>query len=196
MILAGREPIGNNLGEALINALYAEMRLNYCYQFMLHGSLASFAIPYRDMQNAVDRLELDNTFTILAMGISPHFFDEMEGFMRKGDGEIVYKGIRVIEIAANENSFIIMKSSEIPTVSLRPLQAEENQELLEEIDGDYHLYSNIDRLDADRLILKARMGYQLHIVEPMKYVRLRIAYQLDSDKVLLDRVLPIKNYIV
>ena len=196
MILAGREPIGNNLGEALINALYAEMRLNYCYQFMLHGSLASFAIPYRDMQNAVDRLELDNTFTILAMGISPHFFDEMDGFKRNENDEIIYKDERVIEIASNENSFIIMKSADIPTISLRVLNEEENQENLTEIDSDHFLYSNIDSIDVENLFLKAQMGYQLHIAKPMRYVRLRMAYQLDSDKVVLNRVLPIKNYIV
>lgn len=196
LILTGREPISNNLGEALVSALYTEIRMNYCYQFLLHGTSASFAIPYRDVEKALNRLELDMDYTILAMGVSPHFFDEIEGFTRKDDGGIEYKGIMVIEIASNENSFIIMKSCEMPTVSLRPLQAEENPEPLEEINGDYHLYSNINRLEADRLILKARMGYLLHIVEPMKYVRLRIAYQLDSDNVVLNRVLPIKNYMV
>lgn len=196
MILTGSEPIGNNLGEALINALYAEMRLNYCYQFMRHSSPASFAIPYRDMENALDRLELDNTFTILAMGISPYFFDEMDGFKRNENDEITYKNIKVIEIASNDNSFIIMKSADIPTISLRELNEEENQEGLIEIDTDYHLYSNIDSIDVENLFLKARIGYQLHIAEPMRYVRLRMAYQLDSDKVVLNRVLPIKNYMV
>ena len=40
--------------------------------------------------------------------------------------EIIYKDVRVIEIASNENSFIIMKSADIPTISLRVLNEEEN----------------------------------------------------------------------
>ena len=132
MILAGRDPIGNNLGEALINALFTEMRLNYCYQFLLHGAIASFAIPYRDMEKALERLELDSSYTILAMGISPHFFDEMDGFGRNDRNEITYRDIKVLEIASNESSFVIMKSRDIPTLSLRALKTEENLELLSE----------------------------------------------------------------
>ena len=196
MILAGRDPIGNNLGETLINALFTEMRLNYCYQFLLHGAIASFAIPYRDMEKALGRMELDNSYTILAMGISPHFFDEMDGFGRNDRNEITYRDIKVLEIASNESSFVIMKSRDIPTLSLRALKTEENLELLSEIDTNYHLYSNIDSLDTENLILKAKMGYQIRIAEPMKYVRLRLAYQLDSDKVVLNKVQPIRNYIV
>ena len=196
MILAGREIISNNLGEALVNALYTEIRMNYCYQYLLHGSPASFAIPYRDIGKALDRLELNNNYTILAMGVSSYIFDEIEGFTRDDDMKVSYKGIDVKEIASNENSFIIMKNGEIPYISLRNLDIAENKERLKEIDSNYHLYSNIDDIDTNNMILRAQMGYQLHIVEPMRYVRLRIAYQLESDKVVLNRVLPIKNYIV
>lgn len=196
LILSGREPISNNLGEALIGALYTEMRYNYCYQFLLHSSPNSFAIPYRDITKAMEKLRLDNNFTILAMGVSPHFYDEVEGFSRDSEGVLSYKGgINVIEIASNENSFIIMKSCEMPRISLRELTAEENQENLEEIDNEHHLYSNIKSIEGDDLVLKAKMGYRLYIKEPMKYVRLRIAYQLDSDNIVLNRVQSIKNYI-
>ena len=144
----------------------------------------------------MERLELDSSYTILAMGISPHFFDEMDGFGRNDRNEITYRDIKVLEIASNESSFVIMKSRDIPTLSLRVLKTEENLELLSEIDTNYHLYSNIDSLDTENLILKAKMGYQIRIAEPMKYVRLRLAYQLDSDKVVLNKVQPIRNYIV
>lgn len=196
LILSGREPISSNLGEALIGALYTEMRYNYCYQFLLHSSPNSFAIPYRDMTKALEKLRLDNKFTILAMGVSPHFYDEVAGFSRDSEGVLSYKGgINVIEIASNENSFIIMKSCEMPRISLRELTAEENQENLEEIDNEHHLYSNINSIEGDDLVLKAKMGYRLYIKEPMKYVRLRIAYQLDSDNIVLNGVQSIKNYI-
>jgi len=196
MILAGRESISNNLGDAIVIALFTEIRLNYCYQFVLHNTAASFAIPYMDMSKALDRLGLDNNYTILAMGVLPHFFEEVEGFLRNSATmELRYKNVNVVEIASNENSFIIMKSIDIPRVVFRKLDIKENTDGLEEIDSTYHLFSNINSIKDD-LILKARMGYQIHITNPMKYVRLRIAYQLDSDSVLLNRVQPIKNYIV
>lgn len=196
LILSGREPISNNLAEALVGALFTEMRYNYCYQFLLHSSPHSFAIPYRDMTKALEKLRFDNNFTILAMGVSPHFYEEVEGFSRDSEGVLSYKGgVNVLEIASNENSFIIMKSCDMPRIGLRALAEEENQENLEEIEAKHHLYSNINRIERDDLVLKAKMGYRLYIKEPMKYVRLRIAYQLDSDNVVLNRVQSIKNYI-
>ena len=194
LILAGRDSISNNLCEVLIGALFTEIRMNYCYQFLLNGSANSFSIPYRDMSRALERLSLDDSYIILAMGVSSHFFDEMDGFSRDIDG-ISFKDVKVKEIASNENSFIVLKSSDVPCFSLRALTAEENTENLAEIEDERHLYSNIDRLDADSLILKVMLGYCLHVKSPLKYVRLRIAYQLDSDSVILNRVLPIKNYI-
>lgn len=194
LILAGRDSISNNLSEVLIGALYSEIRMNYCYQFLLNGTANSFAIPYRDISKALERLCLDESFTIMAMGVSTHFFDEVDGFSRNKDG-ISFKGVRVKEIASNENSFIILKHSDVPCFSLRALTPEENTENLVEIESERHLYSNIDNMDADRLILKVMLGYCLYVKSPLKYVRLRIAYQLDSDSVILNRVLPIKNYI-
>ena len=195
LILSGRDPISNNLGEALVGALYTEMRHNYCYQFLSHSAATSYAIPYRDIPKAFERLELDSDYTILAMGVSPHFYDEMDGFSRNQNMEVSYNGIRVMEIASNENSFIIMKSNEVPRVSLRCLTEEENRDHLEEIEETHHLYSNIDGISPEDLILKVMMGYNIHIAEPMRYVRLRIAYQLDSDMVVLNRVMPITDYI-
>lgn len=195
LILAGRDSISNNLCEVLVSALYTEIRMNYCYQFLLNGTANSFAIPYRDMSKALDKLCIDDSFTILAMGVSVHFFDEVDGFSRDKDG-VRFKGVKVKEIASNENSFIILKSTDVPSFSLRALTEKENAGNLVEIEGDHHLYSNIDSLDADSLILKVMLGYCLYVKSPLKYVRLRIAYQLDSDSVILNRVLPIKNFIV
>ncbi len=196
LILSGREPISNNLGEALVGALFTEMRYYYCYQFLLHSSSTSFAIPYRDMTKALDKLRIDQNFTILAMGVSSHFYDEVEGFSRDDKSRLVYTGgINVIDIASNENSFIIMKNCDIPRIGLRALTEEENQANLEEIESKYHLYSNINRIEEDNLLLKAMMGYRLYIKEPMKFVRFKIDYQLDSDNVVSNRVQSIKNYI-
>lgn len=196
LILSGRDPISNNLGESLIGALYTEMRLKYCYLFLSHSTAVNYAIPYRDIPKAFERLELDDNYTILAMGVSPHFFDEVDGFSRNLDSEVSYNGIKVIEIASSESSFIIMKSNDVPFVSLRCLTEDENIDHLEEIEETHHLYSNINGLRPDNLILKTTMGFNLHIFEPMRYVRIRIAYQLDSDNVVLNRVMPIKDYIV
>lgn len=196
LILSGRDPISNNLGEALINALFVEMRLNYCYQFLLHGSPYSFAIPYRDMSKALSRLQIDGSYTILSMGVSMHFFEEVVGFKRDENLKLTYGDSKVIEVASNENSLIIMKTEDVPSIELRDLTEEEKIEAFTEIDVAKHIYSNIDRITPDDMTLAACMGYSIRIKEPMKYVRLRIAYRLDTDSVVLNRVLPIKNYIV
>lgn len=196
LILTGRDPISNNLGEALINALFVEMRLNYCYQFLLHGSPYSFAIPYRDMSKALTRLQIDGSYTILSMGVSMHFFEEVEGFKRDENMKLTFGDSNVIEVASNENSLIIMKAEDVPCVEQRDLREEEKSAAFTEIDATSHIYSNIDGITPDNKNLIACTGYTIRIKEPMKYVRLRIAYRLDSDDVVLNRVQPIKNYII
>lgn len=196
LILTGRDSISNNLGEALINALFVEIRLNYCFQFLLHGSPYSFSIPYRDMSKALTRLHIDSNYTILSMGVSMHFFEEVDGFKRDANMKLKYGDSNVIEIVSNENSLIIMKTDDVPSIELRDLTEEEKSEAFTEIDEANHIYSNIDGITPDDMNLKASIGYTIRIKEPMKYVRLRIAYRLDSDNVVLKRVQPIKNYIV
>ena len=110
--------------------------------------------------------------------------------------KLKYGNSNVIEVASNENSLIIMKTDDVPCIELRDLTEEEKSEAFTEIDVANHIYSNIDGITLDDMNLKASIGYTIRIKVPMKYVRLRIAYRLDSDNVVLNRVQPIKNYIV
>ena len=165
---------------------------------MRHGTSHSYTIPYRDIIKALNRLELNNEYTILAMGVSPHLFKEIDGFVKtKGETDYIYNSdVKVIEIASNENSFIIMKNVDIPRICLRPLDENEKDVTLEEVESTNHLYSNIDFINKDNLILKAVIGYYLYVPKPFKYVRLRLSYQLESDEFVINKLSSIKTYIV
>ena len=89
-----------------------------------------------------------------------------------------------------------MKNVDIPRICLRPLSENEKDDTLEEVESTNHLYSNIDFINKDNLILKAMIGYDLYVPNPFKYVRLRISYQLESDEFVINKLSSIKTYIV
>lgn len=198
LILSNYDYISNNLGEALVNGIYVELRHYYCYQFLLQSAVRTFLVPYRNLSEALKRLKLDNSYVLLAMGVSAYLFDETEGFERIQNNKIIYQGVDVICIASNENSMIIMKKADIPTIELRDLKDNEVGDKQYEIDTKHHFYSNIDSITtADKpIILTVRVGYNLYLPQNFKYIRLRIAYQLDTDQMLIDKIQSINNYIV
>ena len=195
LILTGFDPISNNLGESLVGALYAEMRYVYCYQFLLHSAVASFAVPYRDFSKAMARLCLKDNHIILALGVSRHFLEETDGFICEGS-HVSYGKTDVMEIPSNQNSILIMQKKDVPFVVFRSLSVSDFPVSdFSEIDVNHHLYSNIDNLTLKDTILHASIGYNLIIPKSFRYVRLKVAYQLDSDNLLLDRISNITNYI-
>lgn len=198
LILEGYDTIATNLGEALVNAIYTQLRQFYCYQFLLNSPCVSYTIPYRDMGNAMKRLQLNKNFSILALGVSSHFFDETEGFRRTAEQSLKYGEVEVTNIPANNNCLLVMKKEMVPHVVVRPISHKRKQDYNDEqeIEHEKRLYSNIDSMTPEKLMLTASSTFGILIPEGMKYLRVCIAYQLASDEILVRRVEPISKFIV
>lgn len=198
LILEGYDDIASNLGEAIINAIYTQLRQFYCFQFLINSPCVSYTVPYRDMGTAMKRLSLKNGFCILALGISSHFFDETDGFVRADDGSVKYGQIDVINIPANNECLLIMKKKDVPKVVIRPITEGRQREYAQEreIDEEKRLYSNVDSLAPDNLTLTTSMTFGIILPVKMKYVRIRIAYQLVSDDMLIRSIEPVNKFIV
>ncbi len=198
LILEGYDRRSSNLGEALVQAIYIQLRNFYCYQFLLHSPIKSYTIPYRNMGEAMERLSINNNFSILALGVSPHFFDETLGFVSMDDFSIKYKDIEVLNIPSNYNCILIMKKDDVPYVVARQMSQHELSENLgmSEIEDKKHLYSNIDNLTCDNLNLKVCTAFDVTVPTDMKYVKIRIAYHLAPDEMILRSVESISNFIV
>ena len=197
LILEGYDLRASNLGETLVNAIYIQLRKYYCYQFLLNSPVKSYTIPYRNMGEAMERLSLKADLCILALGVSPHFFDETAGFERADDNSIKYNNIEVINIPDNSNCLLIMRKDKVPFVVSRQMTDKEVSEDVEmlEIEGNEHLYSNIDSLTPDNLFLKACSPYDVIVPKDMKYVKIRIAYHLAADEMLVRSVEPISRML-
>lgn len=195
LILDNHSSISSNLGEALINSLNSQIEQFYCYQFLLNSAIKTFVIPYRDFSKALKRLSLSSEYAILAMGVPSYFFDETEGFTRGADYTISYDKSPVYCIPSNnEVSILIMKEKDIPRYAFRKLTEGLNIDE-KEIESKNHLFSNIDEIAKDKLVLTVKQGYVIQMPSPLRYIRLRIAYQLESDNMLTTKVQSIKNYI-
>lgn len=198
LILEGYDDIASNLGESIVNAIYTKLRQFYCFQFLLKSPSVSYTVPYRDMGDAMKRLSLKDDFCILAMGISPHFFDETEGFVREDDQTVKYGDVEVISIPANNDCLLIMKKEFVPDVIIRPINEKRRREYVDEqeIDSEMRLYSNVENLTSENLTLTASMTFGVVVAKDMRYVRIRIAYQLASDDMLVRNIEPINKFIV
>lgn len=186
--------ISSNTGEALINALNTMVQHRYCLQFIYNGAAHSVGVPYSDLGKALEKLNLSPDYSILAMGISYFTFREFEGFSVNGS-DIDYKGCKVHEIPSNrEQSFIIMRAGDIPTISVTETPSQLDHDEME-IDAETHLYSNIDSLNEDNLDLKVKKSFKLQRGEVMRYVRIRVAARLESDPKILQSIKPINEYI-
>lgn len=195
LILDGYDSVSSNLGEAIVNSLYIQMRQYYCYQFLINSPLRNYAIPYYDMGKAIDRLGISNDFTILSLGVSPHFFEETEGFTIADDGDIKFKGIKVKSIQSNQNSLLIMKTNDVPVIFTETLSDTERENEEEEISKN-HLYSNIDNLSPSNLKLSAKIKFGISVPNPLRYVKMRIGYNMSSDDLYVNSIEPICNVIV
>lgn len=183
----------SNTGEALVNAINTMVQHQYCLQFIYNGAVHSVGVPYSDLSNALEKLNITPDYSILAMSISYFTFKEIDGFNVNESG-IDYKGCKVYEIPSNrEQSFIIMRTSDIPTVSVAhtPTELDEGDV---EIDTTTHLYSNIDSLDALDLNLKVKKAFLFHRPETLRYVRIRVATRLESDPKIIENIKTINEY--
>lgn len=196
LILKKHSFISSNLGETLVNSLNSQLERFYCYQFLLNSAVRTFVIPYKDFDKAMKRLSLSSEYAILAMGVSPYFFDEIEGFRRESNEKISYNACLVHHISSsNENAILIMKKEDVPCYDFRKLKQNEVKGNEKEIEVSRHLFSNIDAIKKDNLLLTVRQGFSVLLPSSLRYVRLKIAYHMESDDMLVAKVGPIKNYV-
>lgn len=157
--------ISSNLGETLINALNSQVEQFYCYQFLLNSAIKTYTIPYRDISKAMKRLSISSEFVLLAMGIPSYFFDEIEGFTRESNA-ILYKKSVVYEIPSNnETSILIIKKEDLPCYKFRKLA----NTTLTEIESTRYLFSNIDYITKENLVLVVKQGFSIYTTEVTIY---------------------------
>ena len=190
-ILSGYDYISSNLEEVLITSLLHQLYYNYRIEILMNSAIFSITIPYIDMGKALESLKIDNSYAIIAMGVNTSFYSETNGFYYKDNNQFLYNSSNVYQIPASEPSIVIMKESELPFFKLCNNAQIDNMSL---IDNDTCLYSNIDNLSKKDRILKVAQCYNLYIPKKLRYIRIKISYDLTSDPMLLNKIQSINNY--
>lgn len=188
--------ISSNLGEAIIKSLHFQMQRFYSMQFLLNSAVKSLAVPYCDLERILKRLSLTSGYSILIMGVSASLFDEVKGFIRK-DNKIYYGKSCVYNVPyCNSNpAILIMKNSDVPCCNYKEIASDKLETGEQEINASNHLYANIDAISKENLILTVKQSLGVFIPHPLRYIRLRIAYQLEPDDMIVSRIEPINHYL-
>lgn len=193
LILKGYDYIGSGLADTMIESLVVQLRNSYNYLFLLNSPCKTYVIPYGLLGKAMKRLSLSNDYIILAQGVSSHLYEEIDGFIKKGN-TYTFDDAEIIEIVANTSCFLIMKRSDLPTVERRQLDDEEMKGYLPL--GTNDVCTNIDTLTWPDPLLKVCQGYVLRQPKSLRYIRMRIDYRLSFDESVIDRIEDLKKSIL
>lgn len=187
--------ISSNIGKTMIKALHIQMQHLYGKHFLLNSATISLVAPYCDLEQILKRLSLTSNYSLLMIGISSSLFDEVKGFIRK-ENKIYYDKSCVYDVPYNNNpAILIMKNDNVPCCSFKEIPYGELEKDEQEIDPFNHLYSNIDSISKENLTLSVKQCLGVFNPFPLRYFRLRIAYQLESDDRILSRIKPINHYL-
>ena len=193
LILKGYDYVGSGLADIIIDSLILQLRNSYNYLFLANSPCKTYVIPYELLGKAMKRLCLSNAYVILAQGVSPHLYEEINGF-QKNKGAYSFDGAEIIEVAANSSCFLIMKRSDVPSVERRELSEKEKQGLLPL--GTNDVYTNIDSIAWPDPLLEVCQKYVIKQPDHLRYIRMRIDYRLAYDETVVDRIENIKKTIV
>lgn len=188
--------ISSHLGEAVMEVLHLQMQRFYSMQFLLNSAVKSLAVPYCDLERILKRLSLTSAYSILMIGVSSSLFDEVKGFVRK-ENKIFYGKSCVYNVpySSSNPAILIMKNSDVPCCSYKEMANDKLEEGEREINVANHLYSNIDAISKENLALTVKQCLGVFIPHPLRYIRLRIAYQLESDDMIVSRIELINHYL-
>ena len=88
-----------------------------------------------------------------------------------------------------------MKNSDVPCCNYKEIASDKLETGEQEINASNHLYANIDAISKENLILTVKQSLGVFIPHPLRYIRLRIAYQLEPDDMIVSRIEPINHYL-
>lgn len=179
-ILEGYRSASVNLEDVLLQILYDAINRNYLFQFMSVNSLVDYSVAYSDVLKAFSALELDaSKHVILSLGTSlenyENMYGEQEGFIYDLEkGEMSYKEVPIIRLVSNERAFLILNIADVPYYEFQEI----NDPGYERLGSDSYLYSNLDTLDINDLILRLKYSLKYSYKHTFEYVKIKISYNL------------------
>lgn len=182
MLKAGTYVNASALPDVIIDYLNELAYKAYNYLFLIHSSVRTVRIAYKDFKRVMDVIGVNEDFSILSLGVYLGNYEESYG--KKEDVKFVnmescfsYKNSKIYSILSAQQSVLVMKKSDIPFVRKEKVTDETKLKLINE---EEYFYSNIDDIndlsENEVQFLKVNRGIYLYSKERFRYIRLTIDY--------------------
>lgn len=182
VLKAGTYVNASALPDVIIDDLNELAYKAYNYLFLIHSSVRTVRIAYKDFKRVMDVIGVNEDFSILSLGVYLGNYEESYG--KKEDVKFVnmescfsYKNSKIYSILSAQQSVLVMKKSDIPFVRKEKVTDETKLKLINE---EEYFYSNIDDIndlsENEVQFLKVNRGIYLYSKERFRYIRLTIDY--------------------
>lgn len=142
--------------------LVSMLRNHFCgqiaRQFLYNSPRTTILIQYKDISEALSRLQIDASFVLVNMGVSLWNVDVM--------------GLRVVNLGSGDNTLYLMKEEDAPTYTLEKIDCKNGLQIL---DDKNQLYW-IEPSKQNDLFVTLVQSVVLHKPKWMKYIKINITY--------------------
>lgn len=187
-----------NMEEVLISRLMEQELKYYNYFFLQNHPVKTYVIRYKDLMQALENLKLDSNFVILSFGIDVSANSSVYGkhplFVEKND-KLYFNNARIIYIHSNRSFLAIVPKHSLPY--MEHIKFDNSEEpMMECIDDNLKLYSNVDRLSTTQQDLTVLWKTMLVSSKSFtRYIMLNIKYNTDSSIFDIDNIEDIKTFV-
>ena len=155
---AENQDIGyGNFLEITAEAICMEMEHYYTISYAILKNKIPYTIPFENLFEAIDKLQIDNTFIIISMGLSMShriMYNKPPG-LEKVDGIYKYKDVEIVEFGYSQLSelnraFYVIKRKDLPSFNMHPLQDKTiDMFKYDIINDDYKIYTSVLDLNKE-----------------------------------------------
>lgn len=146
-----------NFLEITAEAICMELEHYFTISFAVVKNRITYTVSFENLFCAIDRLQIDNTFIIISMGLSmshrmrynkPVGLEEVDGIYKYKDVEIVEFGYS--QLSELNRAFYVMKRKDLPFLNIHPLQDKTiDMFKYDLINNDYKIYTNVLDLNKE-----------------------------------------------
>ena len=195
----GYDSEASGIFEGLLKHINTQIQNWFLARFILTPPKERYQILYRDIFNALDRLNLDSSYSIINMGIflgqCQDSFGKIEKVTFSTKGEIEKYGetpfFNVPSNTSQLSGIFILKSTDIPQAEYTDESHNDESKELKLLESSNGLYSNIENLTATNNVLIIGRGVKLVRFDSsykFSYIRLSVNYDSSIGNLDLDKI--------
>lgn len=184
-----------NFEGVVVDIMLHQIYANVARIFLLNKPAVSYYIQYRDILEAFDKLNVDDTYILLSNGVN--LWNYGRGRKLKTNIEykeecMSYKGMEIKSIGSGNEELFIMKKENIPYFTIGNSEEKNGLKLLDPGNKLYWIKPTLE----NRLSMTLYQTIIFHIPVPFKYIRLNISYDTAKGEFDLKKIKDIRHYMV